>query len=481
MPYVFHGGIYPDLHGDTKNTGILEMTPPGTLMVPMLSCGVNAGNHYRRDYEPAKPIVRVGERVLRGQRIADGEKGKSCPVFSPVSGHVSDIGTMSLPDGRVTPFVQIYNDSEMTLFHGTENMRMNKRLSECTFEEIALLIRRAGIVDTGRGNVPLADKLELASGRVECCILNCIEDEPYISSDEKLLMETPETVLNGMKIVLKALGLREGIVALGENRPNLIKHLRRAIGHDKLFSIRVLKSKYPAGDERLLIYALARHELPLGKTPYDSGFMTVGPSALADVYRTFVTGVPPLSRVLTVAGDCVDGSYTVKAPIGTSFSDIIEFVGGVKEEKEPSSIIEGGPLRGHGIFPDKVNEFVVTNLTSGVLVMSEGSISRKKEYACINCGRCADVCPMMLSPHHIYRLSFDCRYDEAVSEGAALCIGCGSCTYVCPGGIDVSAYILHAADAVREHNDINRFIDPSFDGSTEIIDEAEPEAGNEQN
>ncbi|MCD7831788.1 MAG: RnfABCDGE type electron transport complex subunit C [Firmicutes bacterium] len=472
MPYVFHGGIYPDFQKNAARSEILKIAPPTRLRVPFLGCGVSGSNHYKKKYASAIPTIAVGDKVLQGQKIGRGEEN-SCSVYSPIAGTVTGIGEMTLPDGRETICAEIENDFSERRVPVSESLHLKKKLSECTYSEILSLIREMGIVDVGNGNVPLAEKLELSHDRVDICILNCVEDEPYITSGESILLSSPAKVINGMKIILKALGLRQGIIAIAENRPNIIRRVRRLLGRDRLFSIHVVNSKYPASDERLLIYALTRHEVPLGKIPQDIGVVTVGISAAAEVYSTFVTAAPTLSRVITVAGDAISSPCQVEVPIGTSFSEIVRFVGGVREDVRSPIFIEGGPMRGFSVLPDELDRYAVSKMTTGILVMTGKDRKRNAHPVCINCGRCVSACPMLLFPNQIYKLSHDERYAEAVDEGASVCIGCGSCTYVCPAGVDVASYVLRAAEKVRaeKSKDIDYFDPYASDGAAVQTDE----------
>ncbi len=382
-------------------------------------------------FEPKKLVlyaggdlqVDVGARVLRGQPIAKG-------VFSPVSGTVADIA--DVPGGTS---VTVESDGEGALFPGL--VKMHKKLAECSTEEIIGKIRDAGIVGMGGETGSVADRIADVIGKADVCIADCAGREPYVTCDMAALLERPAAVINGLKIFLRALGVRRGVIAVPEGSA-AAKKLTEMTKNSGMISVLATSRKYPAGDERRLVYSYTGRELAHGADTVSLGCVIFNIQTCIAVYDAFVSGLPCVSRVVTVGGDCFTGEYNVDVPIGTSFGDLIDAAGEMCAE--PVLMLNGGPLRGIPCGADGT----VGKTTRAILLLSEktaGGSDTDISPVCIRCGRCVTHCPERLMPNRIYDLIRDGKTEEAVAAGALHCVGCGICSYICPGKAPVTELI----------------------------------------
>ena len=423
MAYVFRGGIYFKNEDMMAIGGIARPEYARTLYIPL-----------GKD-QPL--LIPAGSRILRGQMIATPSDGVTA-LHSPVSGTVVGLENIS---GVLT--VKIENDGLGTL--SPDIAKMNKKLADCTSEEIIEKIRAAGICGTGDDIRPTADKLSEAVGHTSACIINCAECEPYISCDLAVLNERMSDVVNGLKIFLRALGIRRGVIAVPEGNADMIKKLGEMTKNGRMISVMTTSAKYPQGDERRLVYALTGRELRPSAEPITLGCVVFNVQTCVAVYDAFVVGMPLLSRVVTVGGDCVDHAVNVEVPIGTPYSELVKYVGDMTAE--PELILDGGPLRGRRTELDRT----VGKTTRAILLLSGDETGKSEDVpVCVRCGRCVSACPEHLSPNYIYNYLRDGKTKAAVSAGALACVGCGICSYICPGKAPVAELI---ADFKRRRRD----------------------------
>lgn len=410
------------------------MPPPKKVHIPMSQhIGV-----------PAEPVVKAGDEVLKGQLIGKVERGLGAPVHSSVSGRVVKIEEKNDAQGRRLKTVVIENDGEDRL--SPDIKPWTKKLADTTPEEIIEIVRAAGISGMGGATFPTYAKINSALGKTEHLIVNCAECEPYITANHRLLLENPEAVINGLKILLKAFSLREGVIAVEDNKLDAINLLEEKLAGSKMIRVEVLKTKYPQGDERQLIYALTGKELPAGKLPADVGCCVFNAETCAAIYSAFVNGLPLTERIVTVDGDCVKTPKNLLVPLGTPYTDIIEYCGGLI--KKPKKIINGGPMMGTAQW-DK--DGVVTKGTSAILVFSEDVENNTSlTPTCIRCGRCVRACPMRLMPSYLAMFSSEGKLDMAEEFDVMSCIECGSCSYSCPGHVPIVQYIRAAKGQIND-------------------------------
>lgn len=435
MAFTFKGGAHIKEYKNTRACAIEMMPAPATVSIPLSQ---HIGAH-------CEPTVAVGDTVTYGQVIGVVPSGLGCPVHASVSGKVISIDSVNNAHGIPIRNVVIENDGQYTVC--PDNKPFEKPLEQATPEEIVELTRAAGISGMGGATFPTYAKLAGAVGKADKLIINCAECEPFITANHRLMLERPDEVLDGTNILRHALGLASAIIAVEDNKRDAIEILRAHIKQRGLpLTVAELKTKYPQGDERQIIFALTGKELPAGKLPVDLGCVIFNAETCASVATAFYRGTPLIKRIVTVDGDCVKNPKNVLVHIGTSYHDLIDYCGGFV--KSPTKIINGGPMMG---FAQWDIYGPVTKGTSAILVFS-GAFDEQNslpEAACIRCGRCVKNCPMHLMPNYLALYSQNGKYTEANDIGAMSCVECGTCSYNCPGQIPIVQYIRVAKGAIR--------------------------------
>ncbi len=436
MAYTFKGGVWPDAHKYTKNVPIEEIAPVAQVSVSLSQhVGVMC-----------KPTVKVGEQVRMGQLIGDVPGGLGCPVHASVSGTVVRIDEVTAQRGGTSYNIVIENDGHNTLADTVQPF--GKKLAEATSDEIIVAVRAAGITGMGSSAFPTYAKLAAAGGKVDTLIVNCIESEPFACASHRLVLENPAAIIHGLKIIMVALGIQQAWIAVESSRKDEREALQPLIGDAGLIQIKKVTSKYPAGSEKQLIYALTKKEIPAGRTPLDVGIVVFNAQTCAAVFEALAKGMPLIRRIVTVDGDCVKNPKNLLVPIGTPISDLIAYCGGLCAE--PKKIVCGGPMMGQAQWDPNTP---VTKTTAAVLVLSEYfDYDSKLPAVCIRCGRCVRACPMKLMPLKIASAIEAGRVEEAAALGATDCIECGTCSYICPGGVPVTQLAARAKMAVLEQH-----------------------------
>lgn len=385
-----------------------------------------------------KPAVKVGDHVCVGQLIGDIPGGLGCPVHASVSGDVTGIEEVTTQTGGISFNIIIKNDKLNTL---SESVRpFGKKLSEATFEEIVAVIRNAGIAGMGGTAFPTYAKLTLARSKVDKLIINCCEGEPFVTVTKRLILENSAAVVGGAKILMMALGVREGIAAIEKNRKAEIRSLENELYGSGLIRTEKVSPKYPSGSEKHLFYAIEGKEIAEGKNTIDYGAVVFSAETCLAVFDAFTRGLPMINRVITVDGDCIAEPKNLQVPIGTRVSHIINCCGGLC--KDPKKIVFSGPMMGQAQW-DK--EAPISKNTSAVLVLSDYFDRESKlEAVCIRCGKCVDSCPIRLMPNEISAYVMKGKIEKASELGAENCIECGCCTHVCPGGLPVTQLVSRA-------------------------------------
>lgn len=431
---TFRGGIHAEEFKNTRNCQIERMPAPERLSVPALQ-HIGA---------PCVPKVKAGDIVDYGQCIGDVAAGLGCPIHSGVSGKVTAIEEKINVFGAKIKHIVIKNDFEER--KSPEVVPFAKKLSDTSSEEITDIVRKAGISGMGGATFPTYAKINSAVGKVNTLIINCAECEPYLTANHRLLLEHPDKVINGTKILLKALSLRQGFIAVEDNKIDAINKLEELLADSDLIKVKIMKTKYPQGDERQLIYAITGSELPSGKLPSDLGCVIFNAETCSAVFNAFITGMPLVERIVTVDGDCIKTPKNVSVTIGTSYRDLINFCGGLK--KQPYKIIAGGPMMGNAAWDI---DAPVTKGTSGLLVFSSRYRNIYSEAsACIRCGRCVEGCPMHLMPAYLSAFSKAGSYDKCEEFDVMSCVECGACAYNCPGKVPIVQDIRAAKAALIE-------------------------------
>lgn len=412
---TFNGGIHPyDGKDLTKDFSIVNILPKTEMVYP-LSQHIGA---------PANPIVQKGDRVLRGQKIAEAAGFVSAPIHSSVSGKVKAIEPRRVVTGDMVMSIIIENDE---LYEEVSYVPCDD-LDELSKEDIIEKIKEAGVVGMGGAGFPTYVKLSPKNPKnIDYVIANCAECEPYLTSDYRRMVEEPEKLVEGMKIILRLFENAQGILAVEDNKPDCIETLRNLTKDETRITVKELKTKYPQGSERQLIYASCGRRLHSAKLPSDVGCIVDNVDTIVAIYHAVMYGKPLMERIITVTGDCVRNPRNYKVHIGMNYHDLLEASGNFT--KKPAKIISGGPMMGFALFQLDVP---TTKTASALLCLSRDDVSREKETACINCGRCAAVCPSRILPGRLADFADRGQEEEFIQCNGMECIECGCCSYVCP-------------------------------------------------
>lgn len=412
---TFRGGIHPYEGKElSKDKPIEPITPTRPLVYP-LSQHIGA---------PAKAVVKKGDEVLKGQLIAEAGGFVSAPIYSAVSGIVKAIEPHLNPQGAICEAIVIESDGE----NREVEYPAPKTLEELTKEEIIKRIQDAGVVGMGGAGFPAHVKLSPKEPeKIEYIIANCAECEPYLTSDYRRMLEEPEKLIDGMRVVLKLFDGAKGILAVEDNKVDCALKLEKLLKGDKDIEVKVLKTKYPQGSERQLIYASTGRAIHSGMLPADAGCIVHNVDSLCAVSQAALQGRPLISRIVTVTGRGIENPCNFLVPLGTSHLDLIDAAGGLAGE--PEKIISGGPMMGNPLFDLDVP---VVKTSSALLCLEEDEVAQYEPSACINCGRCVEACPERLIPSRIAKLADNGQEEEFEKWNGMECFECGSCSYVCP-------------------------------------------------
>ena len=412
---TFKGGIHPyDGKELSKDKPIKAVLPKGDLVYP-LSQHIGA---------PARPIVAKGDHVLTGQKIAEAGGFVSAPVYATVSGTVKAIEPRRVVTGDNVMSIVIENDGQ----YDEVAYPKAKPLAEMTREEIIERIKEAGIVGMGGAGFPTYIKLSPKEPeKIDYVIANCAECEPYLTSDYRRMLEEPEELVDGMKVYLKLFENARGILAVEDNKPDCIELLKGVTKDESRISVKALKTKYPQGAERQIIYAATGRAINSSMLPADAGCVVNNVDTIVAVYHAVYEGKPLMNRIVTVTGDAVADPRNFIVRIGTNYHELIEEAGGFK--KDPVKIISGGPMMGFGIFDLDVP---TTKTASALLCLTEDDVSRMEPGPCINCGRCVEACPSRLIPSKLADYAEHYEEEAFLSHDGLECCECGCCSFVCP-------------------------------------------------
>ena len=412
---TFKGGIHPnDGKSLAKDKAIKAILPTGELVYP-LSQHIGA---------PATPVVQKGDQVLKGQKIAEAGGFVSAPIYASVSGTVKAIEPRFNPTGSKVNCIIIENDGE---YKEVEYAPV-KPFAELTKEEILGLIGDAGVVGMGGAGFPTKVKLSPKEpDKIEYIIANCAECEPYITADYRRMLETPEELVSGMRVVLSLFDNAKGIFGVEDNKPDAIAKLRELTKDEPRMEVMALKTKYPQGAERQLIYATTGRAINSTMLPADAGCVVDNVETLCAIHNAVINGRPLMDRITTVSGDGVNEPGNFRVLMGMNHREVIEAAGGLKGE--PEKVISGGPMMGFAMF---TIDTPITKTSSSILCLTKDEVAEHEPSACINCGRCVDACPSRIIPSRL--ADFAERFDEPsfVKWEGMECVECGSCSYVCP-------------------------------------------------
>ena len=404
---IFRGGVHPDgCKQLTRGAPIGRLPAPPAVWLP-LSQHIGA---------PALPVVAAGDRVLRGQLAAKKAEGLSANVYAPIAGTVKGVVRHITAGGKKQDHILIEGD-------GSDESVSLAPLASFTPEAVLARIEEAGIVGMGGAGFPTAAKLNVR-GRVDTLVVNAAECEPYITCDERIMLEYTGEFLQGVRLCMLACGAERAVIGIEKNKPEAIDLLSRQCGEG--ISVKPLRTRYPQGAEKQLIYGCCGRTVPEGGLPADAGVVVVNVHTALAVQRAAVQNIPCYERVMTVSGGACARPGNFWVPNGTPLHAVADFCGG---REDCARIVSGGPMMGEAVFSLKV---CTSKTMSSLLFLEEGECRPREASACIGCGRCVQACPMGLMPVFIDAAVLAKDYAAAKRFGAAQCIACGCCSYVCP-------------------------------------------------
>lgn len=414
---TFRGGVHPFEGKElSMDRAVTVLKPTSGEMVYPLSQHIGA---------PAKAIVKVGDEVLVGQKIAEAGGFISAVVVSSVSGKVKKIEPRVTAGGAKSISIVIENDGQYTAIEGLGEDRDATKLSK---QEIRDIVREAGIVGLGGAGFPTNVKLTPKDeSKIDYIIVNGAECEPYLTCDYRMMIEEPERLIGGLKVMLQLFENAKAVIGVENNKPKAIEKLRALVKDEPKISVEALRTKYPQGGERSLIYAVTGREINSSMLPADAGCVVDNVNTVMAIYDAVCKRTPILERVITITGDAIKEPQNFKVRTGMNYNDIIEAAGGFKAD--PKKILSGGPMMGQAMYTTDVP---VTKNSSSLTCFLEDEVEKNPESPCIRCGRCGEVCPEFLVP--VLMMKSCMNGDSAGYEKlyGMECIECGSCSYICP-------------------------------------------------
>ncbi len=413
---TFKGGVHPYEGKElAKDAPIKEVLPKGELVFPM-SQHIGA---------PATPVVAVGDAVLKGQKIAEAGGFVSSPIYSSVSGKVTKIEPRRVAVGDLVNSIVIESDDQ---FQEVEYAAVDD-VASLSKEEIIGKVKEAGVVGMGGAGFPTHVKLSPKEpDKIEYIIANCAECEPYLTADYRRMIENPDELVAGMKIILQLFENAKGVFGVENNKPDCIEKLRELTKDEPRMEVCELMTKYPQGGERQLIYAVTGRAINSKMLPADAGCIVDNVETIIAVYQAVKNGIPVMKRVSTVTGDAIKNPSNFLYSMGTPYQQLVDAAGGFTTE--PEKIISGGPMMGFSMFS---LDIPTTKTSSSILCFSKDAVKEMGEpLACINCGRCVEACPENLIPSRLAKFGNTGQMEAFEAWHGLECIECGSCTYVCP-------------------------------------------------
>ncbi len=405
-----HGTKVPH-HKNTAGSVPVPLPLPKEVVIPM-------SMHIGR---PARVVVKRGDEVKVGTLIGEAEGFISAPVHSSVSGKVLKINEITMSNGASVQAVVIETDG----LQETDESIKPPELSD--FDSYVAAVRKSGAVGLGGAGFPSFVKFSVEDlSRVEAVVINAAECEPYITSDTRTMLDKTEFIFKGIEAIKKFIGTKKFVIGIEDNKGECIKKLKEFCDKTDGVEVCVVPSIYPQGGEKVLVYNTTGRIIPQGKLPLDAGVIVINVTTLAFVAEYLETGMPLVSKVVTVDGSAVKEPKNVIAPIGTPLKNLLEFC---NTDSEPAKILYGGPMMGISVPSADVP---VLKMTNAVIAMDEKEAAPPKTTPCINCGRCLNHCPLRLDPRAISKAYARNSGEDLEELYADLCMECGCCSYVCP-------------------------------------------------
>lgn len=412
---TFKGGVHPPEKKELAAGKRIEVAPSSSLLILPLTQHIGA---------PLSSLVNVGDEVKEGQIIADTEAFVSAPLHAPRAGKVKTIEPrLTFTGVKVNSIVLEVSDSseKVSLAPLTED--------DLTPEKIRGRAREAGLVGLGGAAFPTHVKLSPPPDKpIDTVLINGCECEPYLTCDYRLMLENPEEIVSGLKLIMVAVGAKRGLIVVEDNKKDAAQTLNGIAEEEENIEVVLVRTKYPQGSEKHLIKAVLNREVPSGALPFEVGAYVQNVQTTVALSRAFWKGEPLTERVVTISGEAISEPKNLRVKLGTPAQDLIEFCGGFS--KEPDKVIFGGPMTGFSIFDFSIP---VVKGTSGILALRVGEVEvGDRSNECLRCGRCIDSCPVFLSPVTLANLTLFGDVDGLEAKGALDCIECGSCAFTCP-------------------------------------------------
>ncbi len=422
---TFQGGVHPKEYKELTEHLAFETFPfPDEIILPL-------SQHLGKE---AKALVKKGEDVKPGQMIAQAEGFISAPVHSSVAGKVMSLGKEQTPSGFPKDAIVIKRNGTIE----SEKIFLEPLNPETiTPDEIRERVALAGIVGQGGAAFPTSVKLNPPKDKViDVVILNGCECEPYLTRDYRFMIERPDDLIFGLKLIMKALGVNRGVIGIEDNKPKAIELLSNKVKYEHGLEVISLKTKYPQGAEKMLIKAVTGKEVPPGKLPMDVGAVIQNIGTAIAIHDAIVKGEVLITAALTVSGKGIKNPKNLIVPVGTPIQSVIDFCGGVTEDAV--KVVVGGPMMGVAQFDLHAP---VMKATSGILVLTKDEVAENPETPCLRCGQCVGACPLNLMPTKLARYSQLNRFEDAEGAGITVCMECGTCAYTCPANIPLVQWI----------------------------------------
>ena len=422
---TFKQGIHPEYNKElTKDKPLKNAKRPEEVIIP-LKQHIGA---------PLKALVQKGDQIDLGQKIADSDSFVCAPIHASVSGTVKEIRKVTDPGGNIVDAIVIEAAEEDNF---NTNLEKHDNLDNLSSDEIKTIIREAGIVGMGGAMFPTHVKVSIPDDKsVDYVILNGAECEPYLTVDHRVMVERPQSIIFGLKALMKAAEVSNGIIGIEENKPEAIESMQDAVKNQENIKVQIVETKYPQGGEKMLIEALLGREVPAGGLPLDVGVVVNNTSTAAAVADAIRDGKPLYERSISITGRGINSPQNLIYRIGTNIGDLVEEAGGLQDNA--AKVITGGPMMGQA---QKSLDVPAIKGTSGILVLIKDEVEDYEASPCINCAKCIDACPMFLMPTQLVNYQKSDMVEEMEEWQILSCIECGSCSFVCPAKIPLVHYL----------------------------------------
>lgn len=431
--YTFKHGVHPEEMKELSKDRQIKIVKAGKVLVFPMQQHIGA---------KAKPCVKVGDNVLVGQIIGEADGVISANVLSSVSGKVTSIENRLVVGGQKVESIIIENDEKYDAIKGFGLERDFNTLSN---DEIIKIVKDAGIVGLGGASFPTHVKLSPKDpNAIDYVLVNGAECEPYLTSDYRLMIEETETLIKGLQCMLKLFPRAKGVICVEDNKKDAYEKITKACSTISNIETALMKTKYPQGGERQLIFAITGRKINVSTLPADAGCIVDNVDTVVSIGNAVCKSTPLLRRIMTLSGDAYNETANLNVRFGISYQEVIDAVGGFSTS--PEKIVSGGPMMGLPVFS---LDMPVSKNSSALLAFSKDPLSKEKETNCINCGRCVSACPINLLPTRMFKAAKMGNFDEYIKLNGPECITCGSCSFVCPAKKPLTPYFSYMKFAVR--------------------------------